>query len=115
MLVFDDKLNCNQCLRLWKESAEKKASGKNVTVHSPQCWSRGCRNSSAQFEGIDVWIQLFNRLRGSEILKNSGAGREFLIWADGLNEETLETLMTMESILIELQEEKRKIDALTRG
>ena len=81
-----------------------------MKLQTPPCWKGFCRNSSAQILGVDDWIEMFMRLRGSEVLKSTGMGGKMLEWADGDDMETVETLCRIESIYAELVEEQRKIE-----
>lgn len=107
-------MNCGQCVQNWQRSMEQAREGRKVKIISPQCWSRGCRNSAAQIEGIEEWVVMFLRLRNSEVLKSTGMGGRMLEWADAYDEETLETFCRMESIYNRLLSEQREIEKLQR-
>lgn len=83
-------------------------------MQKPPCWTGFCRNSSAQIFGVDDWIVMFMRLRGSEILKSAGMGRQMLEWAQGDDPDTVETLCRMESIYNELVEQQREVERQQR-
>jgi hypothetical protein len=99
-------------MEIWRDTVEdhQKKGGK-IQIKPPMCWSKPCRNSSAQFEGIDDWVLILTRLRGSELVKATGLGRDLLERADAMDDETIDLLMQLEADLTQLIAEQREADA----